>query len=75
MVDYDKIDTQMSFEYNHKYKTMLRNKLFSIVLFKQLNVPYEINAEGKIYIDELMLLTKQRMRNAEEFIRYYGWDF
>ena len=78
MIDYEIndmiLDAQMTFEYDHKYKTMLRNKLFPIVLFKQLDVPYEIDVEGKIHIDELMLLQKQRRLDEEEWIKYYGWD-
>ncbi len=47
------LDTQIDFEYDYKYKTMLRNRLSPIVLLKQLNIPYWIDAKGKLHIKEI----------------------
>lgn len=57
MIDYEIndmiLDARTTFEYDNKYKTMLRNKLSPIVLLKQLNIPYWIDAKGKLHIKEI----------------------
>lgn len=45
-------DTQTVFKYDLHYKTIIENKLYTIMLLKQFNVPYEIDINGKIHIKE-----------------------